>query len=219
MNDRDTTPRHRLSSDLKSILALCEHEDLRVGQMLEVLENRGFGLLLVFLSLPSALPVPAPGYSTPFGIVLLLLGLQMLCGRRIPWLPDWASRITINRRLSQKMLGAAIRFFAKIERLLKPRLAWTHSRGGLTVIGVLICGMATLMILPIPLTNTLPAIVIFCLGVGMIEEDGYAILLAIGGAVVALLAYATAFVAIAYFGLRGMEEVRELVKGWLGRDG
>jgi len=219
MNDYNAAPAHRLSSDLKSIQSLCEHEDLRVGRMLDVLEGRGFGLLLVFLSLPSALPVPAPGYSTPFGVILLLLGLQMLFGRRVPWLPGWATRTTINRSLAQRMLGAAIRFFEKIERLLKPRLAWTRGRAGLTVIGTLICAMATLMILPIPLTNTVPAMMIFCIGVGMIEEDGYVILLAALIAVLAVLAYAAAFFAIAHFGLRGMEEIQDIVKSWLGRGG
>ncbi len=208
---------HRLSTDLKAILALCEHENLRVGSILETLGDRGFGLLLVFLSLPSALPVPAAGYSTPFGVILLLLGLQMLCGRRVPWLPGWTTRITIKRDLARKMLGAAIRFFEKIERFLKPRLAWAHGRGGLTLIGVLVCAMATLMILPIPLTNTFPAMVIFCIGVGMIEEDGYAILLAILIAALAILAYAAAFIAIIHFGVQGMEEVKDIVRGWLGR--
>ncbi len=210
---------HRLSSDLKSILTLCEHDDLSMDRILSVLGDRGFGLLLVFLSLPSALPVPAAGYSTPFGVIILLLGLQMLCGRRVPWLPGWTSRITIKRDLSRNMLGTAIRLFEKIERFLKPRLAWASGRGGLTVIGILVCAMATLMILPIPLTNTFPAMVIFCIGVGMIEEDGYAILVAILIAVLAVLAYATAFVAIAHFGVQGMEGVRDIVRGWFGRDG
>jgi hypothetical protein len=117
------------------------------------------------------------------------------------------------------MLGAAIRFFEKIERFLKPRLAWTRGRAGLSAIGTLVCAMAALMILPIPLTNTFPAMVIFCIGVGLIEEDGYALLLAALIAVLAVLAYTTAFVAITYFGLRGMEEVRDIVKGWLGWGG
>jgi hypothetical protein len=219
MNDPNIAPMHRLSSDLKSIMTLCEREDLQVGRILDVLEDRGFGLLLVVLSLPSALPVPAPGYSTPFGVIILLLGLQMLCGRRIPWLPDWTTRITIKRELSQNMLGMAIRFFEKIESFLKPRLAWTRGRGGLTVVGALVCAMATLMILPVPLTNTLPAMVIFFIGVGMIEEDGYAILLAVLIATLAFLAYTAAFIAIAHFGVQGMEEVGNIVKGWLGRGG
>jgi hypothetical protein len=51
----------------------------------------------------------------------------------------------------------------------------------------------------------------------MIEEDGYAILLALLIAVLAVLAYAAAFIAIIHFGVQGMEEVREIVRGWLGR--
>ena len=66
---------NQLSNDIHAIFAA--HEDgssVTVGQILDRVSTKGFGIFLAVLSLPSALPVPAPGYSIPFGIVLLVLG-------------------------------------------------------------------------------------------------------------------------------------------------
>lgn len=63
-----------------------------LGDILQLAAERTFGFLLAVLSLPSALPIPAPGYSTPFGIVLLLLGWQLLVGASTPWLPPPAAQ-------------------------------------------------------------------------------------------------------------------------------
>ena len=38
-----------------------------LSELLLIAEERTFGFLFVLLSLPSALPIPAPGYSIPFG--------------------------------------------------------------------------------------------------------------------------------------------------------
>jgi len=68
------------------------------GEVFERIGDRGFGVLLIILSLPSALPVPAPGYSTPFGILIAVLALQMIAGRTTPWLPERAARTKLHRR-------------------------------------------------------------------------------------------------------------------------
>ena len=75
--------------------------------------------------------------------------------------------------------------------------------------------MACLMILPIPLTNTAPAMVIFIIGVAMTEDDGLGMLAACGLAVCAVLLYIGVFWAISYYGLQGVDELKEIVKGWL----
>ena len=44
--------------------------DIKLIDILELAGERVFGFLFVILALPSALPVPAPGYSIPFGILV-----------------------------------------------------------------------------------------------------------------------------------------------------
>jgi len=161
-----------LSQNLNQLLERNEQAPLTLGQIFDRVGDKGFGLLLLTLSLPSALPVPAPGYSTPFGILLLILALQMMLGRTTPWLPAWARRRCIPEQLAHTMLGAAARFFARVEHLIRPRFEWCSTRLGHFVLGTLVALMAMLMILPIPLTNTAPAMVIFLIGVSLTEDDG-----------------------------------------------
>ena len=63
-----------LSDNLKRSLGDGSHSDISLKSILDNVEEQGFGLLLMTLSLPSALPIPAAGYSTPFGILFIMDG-------------------------------------------------------------------------------------------------------------------------------------------------
>ncbi len=216
----DAVVPHTLSQDLQHLLDEQGDEPITFGQLVEKLGDRGFGFSLLLLSLPSALPVPAAGYSTPFGIAIVGLALQMVRGRRTPWLPERVLNRSMSASFARKMLGAAIAFLRRVEHLLKPRLPVMHGRAGLAVAGALIVLMGCLMILPVPGTNTAPAMVIFLVAVGLIEEDG----LALGGAWLAGLGaialYGTIIAIVistgASFGVV-LEDVKDAIKGLLGR--
>lgn len=75
--------------------------------------------------------------------------------------------------------------------------------------------MACLMILPIPLTNTFPAFVIFLTGIGLTEEDGF---FSLGAALLGVLAvglYAVVIYFFIHFGLEGIEMIKEAIKATL----
>jgi hypothetical protein len=135
--------------------------------------ERVFGFLFVILSFPSALPVPAPGYSTPFGVVIFLLALQLIKGDKTPWIPRKWVHHPIDLKMVQGVLKAGLPWLRRIEILSRPRLTSVcTSLVGRTVIGlgVVLCGIS--MMIPIPGTNTLPAIGIFVTGFGLLEDDG-----------------------------------------------
>lgn len=212
--------REKLSTVLEGLLAR-EHSEagLTLGEVFQRMGDRGFGLLLVVLSLPSALPIPAPGYSTPFGIVIALLAVQMLLGRTTPWLPARAAQIRLHGRFVDAMLGFFTRFFGRLEFLIRPRMRWVGSRAGLAGLGALVLLMACLMILPVPLTNTAPAIVIFLTGIGLTEEDGLFSLFAALLGVIATALYAVVLYLLVRFGLEGIEMVKAWLKAALGMAG
>ena len=149
------------------------------------------------LSLPSALPIPAAGYSTPFGIIFIALGLQMLAGRHRPWLPKWAAKRKLSRAFAEKAIGGAARWLTKIEKLVHPRLKWISSPFGSRFMSFVVVVMAMLMTLPIPTTNTFPAAVIFLIGVGLSEEDGLFCMGAMALGVVAIRCSGDPFPALA----------------------
>lgn len=198
-----------LSEDLQSLLQA--DTPLSLGAVFDRVEEKGFGLLLVFLSLPSALPVPAAGYSIPFGIMLALLGIQMAAGRRAPVFPQWVRRRTIGPQMATKMFGAAGRIFRWAEYLIRPRFRWIGGAFGRVLMGLLVILMAVLMMIPIPMTNTFPAFVIFLIGLGLSEEDG---LFALAACVVGVLAVGL-YALLVYLLITEGPEVAGQIKDWI----
>jgi hypothetical protein len=189
---------------------------LSIHEITVAVGEKGFGLVLMVLSLPSALPVPAPGYSTPFGIVIALIALQMMVGRESLWLPQKLAAIRIQPKLARTMLGSASKFLNTIERFIRPRQKWIRGRLGQAALACVVLVMACLMVLPIPLTNTAPAMVIFMIGVGLSEEDG---LLAIGAFFVgccAVLLYAGIIYIVLTQGVEAIEPIKEWIKSLIG---
>ncbi|MEM9770566.1 MAG: exopolysaccharide biosynthesis protein [Cyanobacteria bacterium P01_D01_bin.73] len=201
----------QLSSELEAqFLAEDSPDQFSLADVLALAGERTFGFLFVLLSLPSALPVPAPGYSVPFGILLAWLGAQMALGSDQPWLPKvWRSRSIGRERLSG-ILNAALPWLRKLEILSRPRLIpICRSPVGRLVLGAAVTLMGLSMIAPVPGTNTLPAMGIFVVGLGLIDDDGaIALLGATGGIVVT----ASIWAAIIW----GGSNLLELLKRGLG---
>jgi len=207
---------HKLSEDLNYLLAVKSGQRITVGSIFEAMGDRGFGLALMITSLPSALPIPAPGYSTPFGILLVLLAAQIFLGREKPWLPSWARKIVINEKLAGLMIRGASQFFARVEHLIKPRWSWAMQRNGHIFAASIVAFMGLLMAIPIPGTNTAPAGVIFLVGVAITEEDGLFLALASIVGVLTSLFYAIILMMIFYFGAAGVSEAWSFARSWIG---
>lgn len=200
-----------LGKTLQELLRADDEHGISISEVARAVGEKGFGMLLVVLSLPSALPVPAPGYGTPFGLVMALIALQMVCGRRNVWLPYKIGTIRIKPKLADKMIGSASRFLSKMERYIRPRQKWIRGRTGQASLALVVLIMACLMMLPIPLTNTFPAMVIFMIGVGLSEEDG---LLAIGAFTLGCCAVLL-YMGIVYILLIQGVEAIEPIKDWI----
>ncbi|HEX03760.1 MAG TPA: hypothetical protein ENH10_01195, partial [Bacteroidetes bacterium] len=113
-----------------------------------------------------------------------------------------------------KMFGAGIKFLGKTESLVRPRISWIGSKVGKVLVSVLIIVMAGLMILPIPLTNTFPAMVIFMIGIGLTQRDGLVIILSAIAGWFAVAVYAAAIYAVYYLGTTSFDEIKEMIKFW-----
>lgn len=205
-----------LSDNLKRSLGDRTHSDVSLKTILDNVEEQGFGLLLMTLALPSALPIPAAGYSTPFGILFILLGLQLLAGRHRPWLPQWALTRSMSRSFAETTIGTAARWLGVIEPLVHPRLEWISSPFGSRFLSIIVVIMAGLMTLPIPTTNTFPAGVIFLIGVGLSEKDGLFCLGACLLGVAAIALYAFVIYLLATQGMEGVEHFKEWIKSLFG---
>lgn len=173
-------------------------DQVRLNHVLELAGERIFGFLLVLLSLPSALPVPAPGYSVPFGILIVSLAVQFATGRQEPWFPRFIRQRHIGLNQTQKILSAGLPWLKRLESLSRPRMTYICiSPVGRIILGCAIALMGLSMMIPLPLTNTFPAIGVFIVGFSLIEDDG---LVGLAGlAVCALAAVVSTTLVTAYF--------------------
>src|SRR5690606_668073 len=103
------------------------------------------------------IPIP-PGGSTVFSIPLLFLTLQMVWGRRTPWLPEWLKQKHISQSFMLKLLGIISPHLAKIERILRPRLTFAESRFGEKLTGAFWLLFSVSIAVPLPMTNFIPGI-------------------------------------------------------------
>lgn len=174
--------------------------DVKLIDILELAGERVFGFLFVILALPSALPVPAPGYSIPFGILMFLLAIQLIAGAKIPWLPESMMKGSMKLKTIQAFVKKGNPWLQRIEALTRPRMTYIcTSIPGRIIIGVAIALMSISMMIPIPGTNTLPALGIFITAFGLQEDDGF---ISLGGLVVCCLAavLSTSIIMVAIWG-------------------
>jgi hypothetical protein len=101
-------------------------------------------------------------------------------------------------RFIGRLLGAASRIVSGLEVLLRPRLDFLHEQWVYRRIAgtlILVSGFLLLLPLPIPLSNSLPALTVVLLDAGAMERDGIFFL---GGC--AMFSTTLAFFALLAFG-------------------
>jgi hypothetical protein len=167
----------KFSQDIKSLLQQLEKQPLSLGDILAETSERGFCLVIALLILPFLFPIP-PGLTGPFGGASLILSVQMLLGRRSPWLPRRIAKYKFPRPFVQILLQNLRRVTRILEKITRPR--WTKlAENPLTwrFNGLCISWLAILLISPVPLTNPIPTVGILLLTVATIESDGFLMLI------------------------------------------
>jgi len=190
---RTLPARPRFSQELRCLVEQFAARPARLSEILAATQGRGFNLLLLVIGLPFLTPIPLPGLSTPLGFVVLLIGARMALGHR-PWLPEKILHRQLPARFIARLLGAASRIVGWLEVLLRPRLDFLHEQWIYRRIAgtlIMVSGLLLLLPLPIPLSNSLPALTVVLLAAGALERDGLFFLA--GGAVFVLT--------LAFFGL------------------
>lgn len=174
-----------------------------LGDVLNRLDERAYGFLLLLLALPCCLPFV---YLLPQIVALPMLALagQLGAGRRHPWLPTSLN----NRRFSiaafEKVLVRSERYVGWVESIARPRLRPVTGHGGARIVGALLMVPTASILVPLPSTNTIPGIGVAIASIGLIERDG---VLVIAGLLIGFL-----WVGLLLF--LGVEAA-QLIKSWL----
>ncbi|HEY6103899.1 MAG TPA: exopolysaccharide biosynthesis protein [bacterium] len=151
---------------------LTEDETVTLGELRDRLARRGFGLLMIVLAMPTLIPVLPPGSAAAIGLLYILLSLQMLFGRDEPWLPARVSRYRLSAKAIATLRNRGVPLLQRIERFSRPRLLPFNDRIASRGVAVIVLLLGIVLVPPFPFLNTLPALAVLIMGVGMLNRDG-----------------------------------------------
>lgn len=153
-------------------------EELSLEQLLDRFSERSFGLFLLFVMLPTFLPVPV-GMGAVSGVLASLIGLQFLARLEHPWLPGFVARRRIHRSRLVHFRDRMGRVIGWIEKLTKPRMQGMFDQPvAHFATGLLLTVLGIALALPLPLTNYPFGLVLLAYAFALIERDGALMLVA-----------------------------------------
>jgi len=184
-----------------------EVRPLTLGDLVLLLGDLGHGILILLLCLFFLQPIPLPGISTPIGVLVVILAtLQYL--HKAPWIPRRFRSHILPQSAVYKIAEMARKVWLRLEKVLKPRCLFLTRARGFRLLNLLMIILSSCLLalpLPIPFTNTFPAVVIISLSFAQLEDDGYAV----------LFAYAVSLGMLAFFGSLGVGVWNILQRLWI----
>jgi hypothetical protein len=157
-------------------------EKISVGELVDQLDSRAHGVLLLILALPMCIP-NIPGISTIFGALMIAPALALLFGQRRLWLPKQVRAWTFPRDGFRRALQLAVGGLRRVEYLIKPRLSVLTRWPVTSFVGFQTLLMALVLILPIWGANLSPGVTVTLTALALMQRDGVLMLLSIPCAV------------------------------------
>lgn len=193
--DAGPTPdRGRPASELlEDLIEAFPGESVSVGDLIDRLDSRAHGMLLLVLALPMCVP-NVPGISTIFGVLMLAPALQMMFGSRRLLVPRQVREWRVDCGALRRTFNLAIPTLKRVEYLIKPRWSRLTRFPATTLVGMQTLLMALVLILPIPFANWPPGMTVAMTSLALLQRDGMLMLLTVPAAI--------ASVASVYLGTR-----------------
>ncbi|MFB0611819.1 exopolysaccharide biosynthesis protein [Aurantiacibacter poecillastricola] len=181
---------HSVGDILDSLEELAEENDeISVRQVMGAFGTRTFGPAIIVPALLEITPIGAvPGVPSVLAVVIILVALQKLAGRRSLWLPGIiANRCVSGEKLrtSAEKLRPLARFMDRhFHRRLK---AMTRAPFSQIAAGIVVLLCLTVPFLEVlPFASSVPMLAIAGFGVAVLARDGMLMLVALAASFVAL---------------------------------
>jgi hypothetical protein len=155
-----------------------------LGWLMRSLHKRSFGIIMLLLALVAI----TPGLSILAGLLLMIPAVQMIAGKSAPVFPGRIATRSFPARHLSAVVQRAVPMLGYLERVVHPRWHTSPEATKRLVGAVVVILSATLVFIPIPLSNVVPALVIALISLAYIEGDGLLLSIALLAAVVVLVA-------------------------------
>jgi hypothetical protein len=187
-NARKPNPEPKKISDNLDLWLRGDEKTL--GSLVELVEEKSFAIVFVLLLGVPALPLPTGGATHIFEIIAMVLALQLITGREQLWLPRRWRKIELAGNAQQRFISVLTRMIRRLERFSRPRLRFlfNHRLSNIAFGLLVLTGSAGAFIAP-PFTglDTLPALGVTLLSLGVLLEDIIVVVVAIAVGVAGVL--------------------------------
>ncbi len=184
-----------LSEKIRKIINRIPERNLPLSEIVHLLGHDGLLLLASLLSIIFLIPVSIPGFSTVFGIIIFFIALSHLLNTSL-WIPGKIKAKTLSAEKLRTSLKTGLKWFLYLEKISSPHRfnILINNKVVDKINGLLVLFGSVLLMLPfglVPFSNTLPALIILFLSIGIIQKDG----------IIILLGYFSVLGTFIYFGL------------------
>ncbi len=167
------------SALLRDLLQGAHAERVSVRWLLASLEERSFGIVILLLGLVALLP----GVSGVVGVLVAYPAIQMIRARKAPVFPSFITRREVSTRRLARLILRVEPGLRRLERVIRPRWV-TPIDATKRVVGFILLLLGGLLLVPIPLSNLIPGLVIVMLAFAYLEDDGVLLVIALLAALV-----------------------------------
>lgn len=162
--------------------------------MMDAVGRSSFGTLLLLGGLVTLSPLDIiPGIPTLIAVVVLLVCVQLLAGRRRFWLPAWVLRRSVSTQRFRRALEWLRKPARLADRLVRPRLTALASDAAvkLIAIGCIVVALAMPVMEMVPFSANLAGIALTAFGLAVNAHDGLLALIAFGATVAGVVVIAS----------------------------
>ncbi|SFD81635.1 exopolysaccharide biosynthesis protein [Roseivivax sediminis] len=186
-----------LTDVIDELVSASEGRDVvEVGELIDALDQRGYGPALAILPLLELTPIGGiPGFPTLLAVTLGLITVRLLMGYDHFWAPGWLRRRSFDSRRVIASVNWLKPVSLRIDAQLHERLAWLAGPSGRRAACVVIlCILVTVPPLEVvPFATSGPMIAVSVFGLGLLYRDGLLMLMGFAGAAAAVTAGLWAF--------------------------
>ena len=154
---------------------------ISLGSIVEQIQEEALLIICLVSILPFMQPIPIPGLSTILGLIALLQGLGLIIWSK-PLLTDRLRKVQIPHERFMQIYKAADKFSKFTQKISTFKHPVTKTRAVHVICGLSIVIAAAFLSLPLPIpfSNFVPALSIFLICVGLLEEDIVLIICGLG---------------------------------------
>mgnify|MGYP001385810282 CR=1 FL=1 len=179
-----------LTETLEVLKEETKGDKISIGDIVEALNHRGFGPLLIGPSLLVVMPTGAiPGIPSLCALLIILIAAQIAFGRRFPWIPSKLKKIEFEREKYETAVNKVKPYTKWVDSFFQERLQFLTRETAQRIIAA-VCVILALCMIPlelIPFASFLPASAILIFGLSLSVRDG--LIASIGFAIVAASLY------------------------------